>query len=219
MAYKLEWDKQGTRFYENGVSNGVLFVYDTKQSKYGKGVSWSGLTSISESPDGGDATDMYADNIKYASMRSAEKLGGTIEAYTYPDEFAACDGVEGLNGVMLRQQARAVFALAYRTEIGNDESSEYGYKIHILYGATCSPSDRQWQTINDSPDAVTLSWEFETTPIPVEGHRAISILEIDSRTADPEKMASFLKKLYGDTETQQEPELMMPADIIAHFAA
>lgn len=213
---KITWDDTGKRFYEQGVSNGVLFVYDTQQKKYGKGVAWNGLISVQESPDGADSNDMYADNIKYASLRSAETFGGTIEAYTYPDEFAPCDGVAGENGVLLRQQARAMFGLAYRTEIGNDESSTYGYKIHLVYGCTCSPSDRQWETINDSPEAVTLSWEFETTPVAVEGYKALSTLEIDSRKADKTKLEEFLDILYGTDSV--EPKLMTPAEVIAHFA-
>lgn len=220
MGYKLEWDAQGERFFENGVSNGVLFPYNTKTKTYDKGVAWSGLTSISETPDGGDANDMYADNVKYGSFRSAEKLGGSIEAYTYPDEFAECDGTaEATTGVYLRQQTRKAFALSYRTEIGNDLDSNVGYKIHVLYNATCSPSDKQWETVNDSPDAVTFSWDFETTPINVTGFKPLSAIEIDSRKVSPEKMESFLKKLYGDTEANQEPTLMTPNEIIAHFEA
>lgn len=213
---KLVWDKSGERFYENGVSKGVL--YPKVETTYPKGVAWNGLTAVNESPEGAEPTDLYADNIKYASMRSAETFGGTIEAYMYPDEWNACDGnVEAETGVYIGQQERQSFGLSYVTNIGSDSDSDAGYKIHLVYGATASPSEVSRETINDSPDAATMSWEFDTTPESVTGHKPTSHLVIDSRKADPGKLAELEKKLYGDDSTGV-PQLPLPDEVITMMA-
>lgn len=209
---KITWDETGKRFYETGVDHGVLYVMDN--NTYGKGVAWNGLTSVSESPEGADATDFWADNIKYASMRAAENFKGTIEAYTYPDEFSACNGEAQLvKGVTMGQQARSAFGMCYRTWLGNDTTpaSEKMFKLHILYGCTVSPSERSYETVNDSPDAITFSWEFETTPVPVTGHQPTAILVIDSRNVEETKMNALMDKLYGTTS--EEPTLPTPDEI------
>lgn len=211
----LVWDKTGERWYETGVSKGVLYTKNSSGDKW-QGVAWNGLISVSESPEGAELNDLWADNIKYASLRSAETFGGTIEAYTSPDEFAACDGSEMVEkGVYLGQQSRKSFCFCYQTKIGNDTQDENddGYKIHIIYNATASPSEKQYQTVNDSPDAITLSWEIDTTPIVVDGHNPVSTITIDSRKADETKLEALEKKLYGDTSS--EPELPEPAELIA----
>ncbi len=210
---ELTWDGSGERYYETGVSKVVLFPYDSSTNTYEAGVAWNGVTSISDSPDGADANDLYADNIKYASIRSAEKINGSIEAYTYPDEWLPCDGiVTPVAGLHFRQQARKAFALCWRTEIGNDVSEEAGYKLHIVYGATASPSDQTHDTINDSPDAATFSWDYETTPVLVTGYKPIAKIEIDSRTANATKLTALEAKLYGSANA--DPTLPMPAQII-----
>lgn len=210
----LTWDTSGDRFYETGVSHGVLYVQTN--GTYGNGVAWNGLTTVTESPDGAEPTDLWADNIKYASLRSAENFKGTIEAYQYPDEFNACDGyAEPKDGVFFGQQSRSPFGLCYRTEIGSDTyqaDNDTAYKIHIIYNATAAPSERSYETINDSPDGMTFSWDFETTPINVTGYKPISSITIDSRTADSTKLAALLKTLYGDANT--EPTLPTPDQII-----
>lgn len=217
-SYPLTWDDTGERFFEMGVSKVVLFHYSVASKAYDAGVAWNGVTSISDSPEGADATDLWADNIKYATLRSTEKSNGSIEAYTYPDEFEPCDGVATpVPGVKLHQQKRDPFGLCYRTEVGNDEDSEMGYKLHFVWGATASPSDRSYDTINDSPDVGTLSWDFETTPVNVAGYKPISTLVIDSRTADAEKLAALEKIVYGDGET--ESKLPLPAEIITTMTA
>ena len=209
---KLVWDKSGERFYENGVSKGVL--YPKVGTAYPKGVAWNGLTAINESPEGAEPTDLYADNIKYASMRSAETFSGTIEAYMYPDEWNACDGnVEAETGVYIGQQERQSFGLSYVTNIGSDSDSDAGYKIHLVYGATASPSEVSRETINDSPDAATMSWEFDTTPESVTGHKPTSHLVIDSRKADSTKLAELEKKLYGD-DSAGTSQLPLPDVVI-----
>lgn len=170
---KLVWDKTGERYYETGVNRGVLYPQDS-HGKYPKGVVWNGLTAVTKSPGGAEASDYYADNIKYASIRSAETYGATIEAYTYPDEFAACDGsAEITQGVMIGQQSRKPFGFAYRTLIGNDTASEEddGYKLHLVYNSTASPSEKAYQTINESPEAITFSWEITTTPVDISGYK------------------------------------------------
>ena len=213
---KLVWDKSGERFYENGVSKGVL--YPKVGTAYPKGVAWNGLTAINESPEGAEPTDLYADNIKYASMRSAETFSGTIEAYMYPDEWNACDGnVEAETGVYIGQQERQSFGLSYVTNIGSDSDSDAGYKIHLVYGATASPSEVSRETINDSPDAATMSWEFDTTPESVTGHKPTSHLIIDSRKADSTKLAELEKKLYGD-DSAGTSKLPLPDEVIAMMA-
>lgn len=211
---KLEWDKVGERFFETGVDRGVL--YPQEGASYGKGVAWNGLTGVTESPDGAEPTDFWADNIKYASIRSAETFGCTITAYTYPEEFAECDGSAMIEkGIYIGQQTRKSFGFSYRTLIGNDTSSEEddGYKIHLVYGATASPSEKDYGTVNDSPDAVEFSWEVETVPVPVDGYKATATLVIDSTKVDKEKLAEIEKILYGDGET--EPRLIMPNEVLS----
>lgn len=212
---KLVWDATGERKYEMGVSKGVLYPYSEEASTLAEpGVAWNGLTAVNENPEGAEATDLYADNAKYTSFRSAEKLNGTIEAYMYPDEFNACDGADEMApGMVIRQQSRKSFGMCWRTEIGDDVKSDRGYKIHIMYGASVSPSDRSWDTINESPDANTFSWDFATTPVPVEGYKPTSKIEIDSTKVSAEKMAALLDKLYGTEST--EPELLTPEAVYA----
>lgn len=211
----IEWDAAGKRFYENGTDHGVLYPMGTSGA-YEKGVPWNGLTAVTESPEGAEATDLYADNAKYATMRSTETFGCTIEAYTYPDEFAECDGSAQIaKGVFAGQQERKGFGFCYRTNIGNDTAttSDDGYKIHIVYGCTAAPSEKNYATVNDSPDAITFSWEVKTTPVNVAGFKPTATLVIDSRFADPSKLAALEKTLYGDADT--EPKLPTPAEVIA----
>lgn len=220
---KLVWDKTGERYYETGVKNGVLYVVDNT-GNYGKGVAWNGLTKVTESPSGAEATPLYADNIKYLNLMSAEEFGFTIEAYTYPDEFAACDGSSEIaKGITIGQQSRKTFGFCYRTENGNDTlGTDYGYKIHIVYGATASPSSKDYQTINDSPEAISLSWEVKTTPVEVtteiDGNKPkpTATLIIDSTKVDKTKLKSIEDKLYG-TEAE-EPTLLLPDEIVALLA-
>lgn len=211
----IVWDATGSRFYENGVDHGVLYVQDDA-GDYGTGIPWNGLVSVSESPEGAEATDLYADNIKYASLRSTETFSATIEAYTYPDEFAVCDGSnEVASGVYFGQQSRASFGFSYRTNIGNDTSSskDDGYKIHLVYGATASPSEKSYETINDSPDAITFSWDIDTTPVTVDGYSAVSTVVIDSLKVDADVLTEIENTLYGTDTT--EPTLMLPDAILA----
>ena len=215
----IEWDAAGKRFYENGTDRGVLYPM-TSNGSYDKGVAWNGLTAVTESPEGAEPTDLYADNIKYATMRSAETFGCTIEAYTYPDEFSECDGSAQIaKGVFAGQQERKGFGFSYRTLIGNDTatSSDDGYKLHLVYGCTASPSEKSYATVNDSPDAITFSWEIKTTPVNVAGFKPTATLVIDSRYADPSKLAALEKILYGDTDT--EPSLPLPASVITTMGA
>lgn len=216
MATTLKWDEVGSHWYEAGVSHGVLYpmTKDTSgKPVYGSGVVWNGLTSVSESPEGADANDLWADNIKYASLRSVETFGGSIEAYTYPDEWAECDGSKAIgDGVMLGQQPRKSFGLCYRTEQGNDIDSNIddGYKIHIIYNATASPSERSYETINDSPDAITFSWDYTTNPVSftnasavAAGLKPISCITIDvnklkAATGGAAKLEALEEMLYGD---------------------
>lgn len=206
----LVWDAVGSRYYENGVDHCALYLQDST-GKYPTGVAWNGITTVTESPDGAEATDLYADNMKYATLRSTETFGGTIEAYTYPDEFCACDGTatpDELKGVYVGQQKRAAFGLAYRTQIGNDTATEEddGYKLHLVYGATASPSEKSYETINDSPDAITFSWEFTTTPVAVTGMKATSTIVIDSTKTDSKALAAIEKVLFGsDTAAARLP--------------
>lgn len=207
----LVWDASGERYYETGTSKGVLYVQ--KGGVYGAGVAWNGLTAVTESPSGAEPTDIYADDIKYASIRSAETFGGTIEAYTYPDEFAECDGsVEVTEGVTIGQQNRSTFGFCYRTQVNND-TGDNDYKIHILYGCTASPSEKSYATVNDSPDAITFSWEVTTTPVNVTGYKPTASLVIDSRKADSEKLEALEKVLYGDES--KEPKLPLPDEVIS----
>lgn len=218
----LKWDETGERLYETGIKKGVLYPYNTTSNKYTPGVAWNGLTSFSESPSGAEPNDLYADDQKYLSLYSAEKLEGTIEAYTYPDEFMACDGSEEVApGVVIGQQARKMFGFCYRTTVGNDvEDLDYGYKLHLVYGCKASPSERQFGTINDSPEAITFSWSVSTNPVDVPGKKPTSLLTIDSTkcTSDKAKaaLAALEDILYG-TENK-DPELPLPAEVIALFA-
>lgn len=214
---KLEWDAVGTRYYEMGVDHGVVYPQDDK-GDFANGEAWNGLINVTESPSGAEATDLWADNLKYASMRSAETFGATVEAYTYPDGFAKCDGsLEIAPGVQVKQQARNAFGLSYRTEIHNDTQTEGddGYLLHLVYNATASPSEKAYGTINDSPEAITFSWELTTTSVTVPGAKATSIIIIDSRKADADAMASLEEILYGSEN--KEPRLPMPAEIIDLF--
>ena len=214
---KIEWDKTGERLYETGVKNGVLYVQEA--GAYPKGVAWNGLTAVTESPSGAEATPLYADDIKYLNLLSAEEFGATIEAYTYPDEFAECDGSASLaDGVMIGQQARKTFGLCYRTAIGNDiDGNDHGYKLHIIYGALAAPTEKAYATINDSPEAITFSWEVTTTPVNVAGAKPTASITIDSTKATPEKLAALEKILYGDTEV--EARLPLPDEIKGIFTA
>ena len=208
---KITWDKSGERYYETGVKRGVLYVMD--KGTYGNGVAWNGLTAVTESPSGAEASPMYADDIKYLPLYSAEEFAATVEAYTYPDEFAECDGsAEIAPGVTIGQQKRKTFGMCYTTVLGNDtDGNDYGYKIHILYGANAAPSEKAYATINDSPEAITFSWELSTTPVEVAGHKPTASLTIDSTKTTPEKMKAIEDILYG-TESQ-EPRLPLPSEI------
>ena len=208
---KITWDKSGERYYETGAKRGVLYVMD--KGAYGNGVAWNGLTAVTESPSGAEASPMYADDIKYLNLYSAEEFAATVEAYTYPDEFAECDGsAEIAPGVTIGQQKRKTFGMCYTTVLGNDtDGNDYGYKIHIIYGANAAPSEKAYATINDSPEAITFSWELSTTPVEVAGHKPTASLTIDSTKTTPEKMKAIEDILYG-TESQ-EPRLPLPSEI------
>lgn len=217
---KLKFDQDGERFYETGVKDCVLFPIDPETGTYGKGVAWNGITGITNSPSGAEPTALWADDRKYLTLMSAEEFGLTIEAYTYPDEFAECDGSASLaTGVSIGQQPRKKFALCYKTGVGNDEEAAGGshYKLHIVYGCLASPSERAYATMNDSPEAITMSWEVSTTPVDVENHKPVSHIEIDSVKASA-KIAEYIATLYGtDTAGSVEgtdPTLMMPADFV-----
>lgn len=209
---KIVWDAVGEHTFETGVRNGVLYLKDA-QGAYNTGVAWNGLTSVSESPEGAEATDLYADDIKYLTLMSAENFKATIEAYTYPDEFEECDGSATIaNGVVIGQQTRKPFGLCYRTAIGNDtDGNEHGYKLHIVYGCLASPSEKQYSTINDSPEAITFSWEVSTTPVNVTGKKPAATLIIDSTKADKAKLTALEAILYGSEST--EPRLPLPDEI------
>lgn len=209
---KLIWDQTGERLYETGVKKGVLYVQDSGGT-YPKGVVWNGLTTVTESPSGAEATPLYADDIKYLNLMSTEELGGTIEAYTYPDEFAECDGSASIaTGVLIGQQPRKTFGMAYTTTLGNDvDSNAHGYKLHLIYGALASPSEKSYSTINDSPEAITFSWEFSTTPVNVAGFKPTANIVIDSTKATPEKLTALEKILYGDAEV--EARLPLPDEV------
>jgi len=213
---KLVWDQTGERFYETGVKMGVL--YPQVGGAYTKGVAWNGLTAITESPSGAEATPLYADDIKYLNLMSAEEFGGTIEAYTYPEEFAQCDGSAALvEGVYLGQQPRKTFGLCYRTVLGNDaDGNDHGYKLHLIYGALAAPSEKAYATINDSPEAITFSWEFTTTPVSVTGFKPTACITIDSTKVDAEKLAALEAKLYG-TESE-EASLPLPDELATLMA-
>lgn len=209
---KLVWDDIGQKQYELGVSNGVLYKYDSTTQKW-KGVAWNGLISVTESPDGAEETELWADNIKYGSLRSAEKFSGSIEAYTYPDEFEGCDGMASpVKGMTIGQQKRETFCLCYRTEIGNDQNSEAGYRLHLVYNCTCSPSEKSYETINDSPDAITFSWDFDTVPINVKDYKPTAHITFDSTDVDSTKLTDLEAVLYGDKDS--EAELPLPDRLI-----
>jgi hypothetical protein len=207
---KLLWDQSGDRTYETGVSKGVL--YPLSNGQYAKGVAWNGLTSVSESPEGAEATALYADNIKYLNLLSAEEFKATIEAYTYPDEFAACNGeADIIAGISIGQQKRSQFGLCYQTKIGNDLDSDLGYKIHLIYGCYAAPSEKAYATVNDSPEAITFSWELTTTQVEVPGLKPTASLTIDSTKIDKDKLKILEDTLYGTDES--EPTLPTPAEI------
>ena len=218
---KIVWDQTGDRLYETGVKNGVLYIQNS-DGTYPKGVAWNGLTSITESPSGAEATALYADDMKYLNLISAEEFGATVEAYTYPDEFAECDGSASLaTGVTVGQQSRKTFALCYRTVLGNDTDNDaHGYKLHIIYGATAAPSEKAYSTVNDSPEAITFSWELKTTPVNVAGFKPTACITIDSTKADPAKLTALEEILYGKDGTGDggltgavDPRLPLPDEI------
>jgi hypothetical protein len=218
---KLGWDKTGEHLYETGVKQGVLYQQSTTGT-YPKGVAWNGLTAVTESPSGAEATALYADDIKYLNLLSVEEFGATVEAYTYPDEFAECDGsAEIADGVSIGQQKRKAFGMCYKTTLGNDVAgNDYGYKLHIIYGATAAPSEKAYATINDSPEAITFSWELTTTPVSVTGAKPTASLVIDSTKADATKLAALEEILYGKDGTGEgnatgavDPRLPLPDEI------
>lgn len=221
----ITWDDAGKRFYETGVSKGVLFPKTGSDGAYANGVAWNGLISVSEKPSGAEASAIYADNIKYLNLMSNEEFEGTIEAYTYPDEFAVCDGsVEVTAGLFFTQQARKEFGLSYVTKVGNDATPDAGYKIHLVYGALASPTEKAYETVNSDPDAMSFSWDFTTTPVnvtEVEGIRPVAHIVIDSRdfteSAAKAKLAAFEKTLYGDSTT--EPTLPSPDEVYTALKA
>lgn len=215
MVQKIVWDKTGERTYETGVDHGVLYPMD-ENGAYSKGVAWNGLTTVTEKPSGAAATPLYADNIKYLNLISAEEFGATIEAYTYPDEFAVCDGsAEPTPGLILGQQTRKVFGLAYRSVMGNDvDGQDYGYKLHLIYNALAAPSEKGYATINDSPSAIAFSWEIATTPVAVATYKPTASLIVDSTKVDPTKLAALETILYG-TEGGADGYLPLPDAVVA----
>lgn len=222
---KIVWDKTGERLYETGVRNGVLYPMG-ENGNYPAGVAWNGLTAVTESPSGAEATPLYADDIKYLNLMSAEEFGATIEAYTYPEEFAECDGSASLaDGVTIGQQPRKTFGMSYKTVVGNDVAgSSHGYKIHLIYGAMAAPSEKAYATINDSPEAITFSWEVTTTPVNVTGFKPTASLVIDSTKVNAEKLASLEEILYGKDASTEGGEdgttarLPLPDEIAELFA-
>lgn len=214
----LEWDKTGEKLYETGVEQVALYVQGSSGA-YGTGVAWNGITAVNEAPSGAEATSLYANDRKYLDLFSAEEYGGTIEAYMYPDAWKKCDGCADIaKGVSVRQQKRSAFGLAFKTLIGSDtDGNDHGYKLHLVYAATASPSSRDHGTVNDSPEASTMSWEFKTTPVTVPGYKPTSTIEIDSTTVDAEKLASFEKILYGSENA--DARLPLPEEVISHFTA
>lgn len=217
---KLVWDQTGERFYETGVKMGVLYPQATGGT-YPKGVAWNGLTSVSESPEGAEPEPLYADDIKYLNLMSVEEFKATIEAYTYPEEFAECDGSKSIaTGVTVGQQKRKAFGLCYRTTLGNDvDGNDHGYKLHIVYGALAAPSEKSYETVNDSPEAATFSWEISTTPVAVstEGCQPTASITIDSTKADSTALKKLEDVLYGTTEA--EPRLPLPDEIATLMSA
>ena len=216
---RLVWDATGEHFYETGVRMGVLYP-QAAGGNYPNGVAWNGLTAVTESPSGADANPLYADDIKYLELRAAEEFGGTIEAYTYPDEWGPCDGSASVaTGVTIGQQPRTPFGLCYRTVLGNDtERDDHGYKLHLIYNATASPSERAYQTINDSPEAITFSWEFTTTPVNVTGHKPTACITIDSTKVDSTKLKTLEDALYGPETGEGTAHLPTPDQVIGMLA-
>ncbi len=214
---ELVWDQIGERLYETGVDHGVLYIPDTLTGEYDTGVAWNGLVTVTESPSGAEASPQYADNIKYLNLYSAEEFGATIEAFTYPPEFAQFDGIsEPSPGVLVGQQSRRGFGLSYRSLIGNDvDGADHGYKLHLVYGAMASPSEKAYGTQNDSPEPITLSWELTTTPVPVTGMKPTALITINSLLVDPADLTALETLLYGAAAT--EPQLPMPDEVIALF--
>lgn len=216
----LAWDQIGERIYETGVSHGVLYIPDNTGA-YADGYAWNGLTTITESPSGAESNPQYADNIKYINLQSAEEFGATVEAFTYPEEFEQCDGTALINGVAIGQQTRKPFGLAYRSLMGNDlEGTDYGYKLHLIYGASAAPSEKAHSTVNDSPEAITFSWELTTTPVGVGEiggitYKPTAKLTIDSTKVDAGDLAALEAILYGDADT--DPSLPPPATVIGMF--
>lgn len=223
---KIQWDNSGEHFYETGIDHAVLYPVSSSGG-YPKGVAWNGITTITESPSGAEDTALYADNIKYLNLKSAEEYGMTIEAYTYPDEWEECDGTATLAaGVKLGQQTRKNFGLSYRTRKGNDlENDSYGYKLHLVYGCSASPSERSFTTVNDSPEAITFSWTVSTTPLTLDGFKAVSLITIDSTKVDADKLKALEDILYGKDESTtgagdgSDPRLPLPSEIKELFAA
>ena len=215
---RITWDNAGERYYETGVKMGVLYPIQN-DGKYTKGVAWNGLTAVTESPSGAEASALYADDIKYLNLMSNEEFGATIEAYTYPDEFAECDGSAALaDGVMLGQQKRKTFGLCYRTTLGNDvDGNDYGYKLHLIYGCLAAPSEKAYSSINDSPEAITFSWEVSTTPVNVSGFKPTSQITIDSTKVDETKLKALEDMLYGAESA--EAKLPLPDEIATLFSA
>ena len=210
---RLIWDEVGQRFFETGVKNGVLYVQDNNGS-YKNGVVWNGLTAVTESPSGAEETPLYADDVKYLTLRSAEEFGATVEAYTYPEEFEQCDGSAAIAaGVIIGQQARRAFGLCYRTSVGNDiQGQNFSYKLHLIYGCTVAPSEKSYSTINDNPEAITFSWELSTVPVPVDGFSPTASLVIDASKVDEGKMQQLEDALFGDE--QNEAKLLLPNEIM-----
>ena len=219
MSKRLVWDAVGERLFETGVKQCVLYPIDKISGTYNKGVAWNGVTSVSESPSGAEATDLYADDAKYLSLLSAETFGCTVEAYTYPEEFEACDGTAQLTpGVTIGQQARSVFGLCYRTTVGNDvDGNDHGYKLHIIYGCKATPSEKSDSAINDSPEAITFSWTVNTTPVSVEGFKPTASLVIDSTKVDKSKLSKLEDVLYGSESA--DPRLPLPNEIVGILTA
>ena len=229
---KIQWDKVGEHFYETGVDHGILYPMNANGQTYDKGVAWNGLTAVTESPEGAEVSAIYADNIKYLNLMSAEDFKATIEAYTYPEEFEQCDGSASLAvGVKIGQQARKAFGFCYRTKVGNDLNPELGYKIHLIYGATAAPSERAYETVNDSPEAITFSWEVSTIPVEVTGFKPTAHVEIDSTKVAAGKLALIEAALAGTDSQEQvtaiaakvsgftgDPMLLLPNDLIALLA-
>lgn len=211
---RIVWDQSGTRTYETGVRNGVLYPIQ-KGGLYSLGVAWNGLTTVTESPSGAESNPSYADDIKYLNLLSAEEFGATIEAYTYPKEFEECDGsAELTEGVVIGQQKRKTFGLCYKTILGNDvDGEDHGYKLHLVYGCLAAPSEKGYQTVNDSPEAISFSWEVTTTPVSVDGFKPTALITIDSTRADATKLAALEAILYGTDEPAAEPRLPLPDEV------